>query len=184
MFSAPNEADLDALDPAALKAMILAERDHHQAQHDRFREQHERHIATLSSRATEIERLLLLVEKLKQMLFGRKSEKVLRQVEQLELQIEDLEVATAVEEAQAVARAERPVPAKPFRRPLPDHLPREIHTHMPAHEACPDCGGRLREPGEDVAEMLEYVRSSFKPGSPRTGLRPWGGRCCAMCAPS
>ncbi len=57
MSSAPNEADLDALDPAALKAMILAERDHHQAQHDHFREQHERHIATLSSRATEIDRL-------------------------------------------------------------------------------------------------------------------------------
>ena len=33
---------------------------------------------------------------------------------------------------------------------------------MPGHEACPDCGGRLRELGEDVAEMLEYVRASFK----------------------
>ena len=33
---------------------------------------------------------------------------------------------------------------------------------MPGHESCPDCGGRLRELGEDVAEMLEYVRASFK----------------------
>ena len=33
---------------------------------------------------------------------------------------------------------------------------------MPGHDACPDCGGRLRELGEDVAEMLEYVRASFK----------------------
>jgi transposase len=33
---------------------------------------------------------------------------------------------------------------------------------MPGHEACPGCGGRLRKLGQDVAEMLEYVRASFK----------------------
>ena len=140
--------DLDSLDLEAVKALLIA--------------QHAQYTRTLSSRATEIERLLLLVEKLKHMLFGKKSEKVLRQIEQLELQIEDLVVATVVEEIQAVPQAEHPAPARPFRRPLPEHLPREIHTHMPAHEACPDCGGRLRELGEDVAEMLEYVRASFK----------------------
>jgi transposase len=155
MFPTLSLPDLDALDPAALKAMILA-------QQDRFKAQHERDIAALSSRTTEIERLKLLVEKLKHMLFGRKSEKVLRQIEQLELQIEDLEVATVVEEIQAIAPTERPAPAKPFRRPLPEHLPREVHTHMPEHEACPDCGKRLRPLGEDVAEMLEYVRACFK----------------------
>jgi hypothetical protein len=113
--------DLDSLDLEAMKALVIA--------------QHERYTRTLSSRAIEIERLKLLVEKLKHMLFGSKREKVLRQIEQLELQIEDLEVATAA--------AERPAPAKPFRRPLPDHLPREVHTHMPEHDACPDCGKRL-----------------------------------------
>ncbi len=162
MFPALNLPDLDALDPAALKAVILAQHEQHQAQRDHFEALHERYTATLSSRATEIDRLMLLVEKLKHMLFGRKSEKVLCQIEQLEFQIEDLEVATAVEEIQAIPGLQRPVPAKPFRRPLPEHLPREILTHMPAHEACPDCGGRLRQLGEDVAEMLEYIRSSFK----------------------
>lgn len=162
MFPALNLPDLDALDPAALKAVILAQHEQHQAQCDHFEALHERYTATLSSRATEIDRLMLLVEKLKHMLFGRKSEKVLCQIEQLEFQIEDLEVATAVEEIQAIPGLQRPVPAKPFRRPLPEHLPREILTHMPAHEACPDCGGRLRQLGEDVAEMLEYIRSSFK----------------------
>jgi transposase len=33
---------------------------------------------------------------------------------------------------------------------------------MPNHDTCPDCGGRLRELGEDVAEMLERVRACFK----------------------
>ena len=140
--------DLESLDVEALKALVIA--------------QHERYTRTLNSRAGEIERLMLLVAKLNQMLFGRKSEKVLRQIEQLEFQLEDLQAASAVEEAQAAAPAERPAGVKPRRRPLPEHLPREVHTHMPGHDSCPDCGGRLRELGEDVAEMLEYVRASFK----------------------
>ena len=140
--------DLDSLDLEAVKALLIA--------------QHEKYTATLTSRASEIERLMLLVEKLQRMLFGAKSEKVLRQIEQLEFQLEDLQAASAIEEAQAVPQVERPAPAKPFRRPLPEHLPREVHTHMPDHATCPGCGGRLRELGEDVAEMLEYVRACFK----------------------
>jgi len=33
---------------------------------------------------------------------------------------------------------------------------------MPDYEACPDCGGRLRVLGEDIAEMLEHVQACFK----------------------
>ena len=154
---------------------------------------------------------MLLVAKLNQMLFGRKSEKVLRQIEQLEFQLEDLQAASAAEEVQTTAPAERSATAKPHRRPLPEHLPREVHTHMPGHDACPDCGGRLRELGEDVAEMLEYVRASFKvlrhvrpklscdacdrivqapapsrPIEPRTGRTGAAGACAGVqvCRPS
>src|ERR1700684_2987172 len=104
MFAA-SLLDLDSLDLEAAKALLIA--------------QHESYAATLSSRSTEIERLMLLVEKLQRMLFGTKSEKVLRQIEQLELQLEELQAAGAIEETQAVAAADRPVAAKPFRRPLP-----------------------------------------------------------------
>ena len=147
MFAA-SLPDLDSLDLEAAKALLIA--------------QHESYTATLSSRSTEIERLVLLVEKLQRMLFGTKSEKVLRQIEQLELQLEELQAANAIEERVAAESAARPMAAKPFRRPLPEHLPREIHTHMPDHEACPDCGGKLRVLGEDVAEMLEHVRACYK----------------------
>jgi transposase len=147
MFAA-SLPDLDSLDLEAAKALLIA--------------QYESYTSTLTSRVTEIERLQLLVDKLQRMLFGTRSEKVLRQIEQLELQLEELQAANAIEEMQAVPPPERPVAAKPFRRPLPEHLPREVHTHMPDHEACPDCGGRLRELGEDAAEMLEYVRACFK----------------------
>src|SRR5271163_1016201 len=147
MFAA-SLPDLDSLDLEAAKALLIA--------------QHSSYTATLSSRSTEIERLVLLVEKLQRMLFGTKSEKVLRQIEQLELQLEELQATNAIEERTAAAPAARPRAAKPFRRPLPEHLPREIHNHMPDHDACPDCGGRLRVLGEDVAEMLEHVRACFK----------------------
>jgi len=69
--------DLDALDLQAAKALLI--------------EQHQRYTATLTSRTSEIERLVLLVEKLQRMLFGAKSEKVLRQIDQLELQLEELQ---------------------------------------------------------------------------------------------
>jgi len=147
MVSAPLP-DLDTLDLQAAKELLI--------------EQHQRYTATLTSRTSEIERLVLLVEKLQRMLFGAKSEKVLRQIDQLELQLEELQAANAIEESKDAATAGRVAPARPFRRPLPEHLPREVHTHVLNHEACPDCGGKLRELGEDVAEMLEYVRASFK----------------------
>jgi len=85
--------DLDSLDLEAMKALLIA--------------QHERYTATLS----EIERLVLLVEKLQRMLFGTKSEKVLRQIEQLQFQLEDLQTASAIEELQVVPPSERPTTA-------------------------------------------------------------------------
>jgi transposase len=45
---------------------------------------------------------------------------------------------------------------------LPEHLPRETHTHAPEETACPACGGTLKPLGEDVTESLEYVPASFK----------------------
>jgi transposase IS66-like protein len=52
--------------------------------------------------------------------------------------------------------------SKPTRRLLPAHLPRETHQHKPAETVCPDCGGALRQLGEDFSEMLEYVPARFK----------------------
>ena len=152
MVIAPTLPDLNALDQDALKALIVA-------QHDQLLAKDEQ----LLSRDHEIEHLKLLIAKLRRMQFGRRSEKVQRQIEQLELRLEDL---------QANQPAERPHPpttssdlastGKPSRRPLPEHLPRETHTHEPQQQACPDCGGTLRKLGEDVSEVLEYVPARFK----------------------
>ena len=50
---------------------------------------------------------------------------------------------------------------KPYRKPLPDHLPREVELHEPSC-TCPNCGGAMRKLGEDVTEVLDYVPASFK----------------------
>ena len=144
--------DLDTLNHEALKALIVA-------QHTQILSKDEQ----LASRDEEIERLKLLIAKLRRMEFGRKSEKLDRQIEQLELRLDELEASRA--EKIASTSATPPVvnqTAKRARQPLPAHLPRETRKVLPKQEACPDCGGKLKQLGEDVSETLEYVPEHFK----------------------
>lgn len=48
------------------------------------------------------------------------------------------------------------------RRPLPAHLPREIHRLEPEESYCPECGSELDYLGEVSAEQLELVSSALK----------------------
>jgi len=152
--SLPN---LDGLDPEALKALLIA----------RHLESHEQH----KSDTEQIEHLKLMIEKYRRMIFGRKSEKLTGELEQLEFRLEELETAQAADEAaQAATEATQPSFAqahskrrsRPARKPLPEDLPREVVTHLPPHSNCPDCGGALRQFGEDVSEQLERIPASFK----------------------
>jgi transposase len=144
--------DLKTLDREALQALLIAEHQERITTEERLR-----------SRESEIEHLQLLVAKLRRMQFGRSSEKIQRQIEQLELRLEELEENQAGSEAKhEAAPTKAATAAKPSRRPLPEHLPRETHKHSPAETVCPDCGGTLRSLGEDVSEMLEYVPARFK----------------------
>jgi transposase len=140
--------DLDSLDIEALKALVLSKQ------------------SELDSRRTEIENLKLYILKLKRMQFGPRSEKLTRDIAQLELQLEDLEAAQAASEAPVVqpveAEAKQQAARRPARRALPAELPRETETVAPEQTACPDCGGTLRPLGEDVSETLEYVPARFK----------------------
>lgn len=112
---------------------------------------------------TLIEKLRFELARLKRAQFGASSEKLDGRIEQLELAIEALESDEAehLAEAPAVVEAIDSAAAKPARRPLPDHLPREEVIH-PGPCACPACGGALRRIGEDVTETLDYVPGRFK----------------------
>ena len=162
--------DLDTLDLEAVKELVRTQREQLHTQQRK-----------LSSHESEIAHLKLLLDKLRRMLFGAKSEKLVRQVEQLEFQLEELEAARGEDriaepppKAEAISSPDRV--HEPTRRSLPEHLPREIETHLPEKTCCPDCGGTLCKFGEDVTEMLERIPESFKV---IRHVRP--KFCCAHC---
>jgi transposase len=146
-------------DPAELHAFALAC-------------QSELKVAELSVqyKALEIEKLKLQIAKLRRMQFGRSSERITRQIEQLELRLEELESGEAEAAAKAEADTAEPVApirerAKPKRKPLPDHLPRQEVVHQPADDGactCPDCGKGMAKLGEDITEVLDYVPGHFQ----------------------
>jgi hypothetical protein len=102
--------------------------------------------AELKATYLKIEQLKARLARLRRMQFGQSSEKLSREIEQLELLLEDVEESTAT-------RAPLPVQSdtmqKPHRRPLPEALPREEIVHETAC-ACPNCGAEMRKLGEDV----------------------------------
>ncbi len=116
--------------------------------------------ADARANALKITQLEARIARLKRMQFGQSSEKIAREVEQLELELDELredEGKHAVERPASV----QALAGKPYRKPLPEHLPREEDVHEPAC-TCPNCGGAMRKLGEDVTEVLEYVPASFK----------------------
>lgn len=135
----------------ALKALVLAQ----QASMEQM-------TLALASRALEVEQLKLLIAKLQRMQFGRKSEKIDRQIERLECRLEDLLAEEGVIDAQPPASMPVTPRMPSTRQPLPPELPREDRILEPADQACPDCGGHLKPLGEDVSEQLEIVNTAFK----------------------
>ena len=112
--------------------------------------------------------LKLEIEKLRRQLFGSRSERKARLLEQMELQLEELEAAATEDELAAEKAAARTPTVKPFqrkrpsRRPFPEHLPRE-RVVIAAPASCPCCGsGKLSKLGEDVTETLEVVPRQWK----------------------
>lgn len=115
--------------------------------------------AELMSKDAVIERLKFQLAVARRAQFGQSSEKLDREIEQLELQLEDLETAAATAAAMAHSPSEERI--QPVRKPLPDHLPRQeiIHT---GPCACPKCGGKLSKLGEDATEILDYAPARFR----------------------
>lgn len=149
-----STAELPA-DPTALRALAAAMQ------------------AQLRARDLIIEALRAQLAALRRARFGASSEKLDRQIEQLELALGDMEASAAHDQAAAEAAQDKtdasPTPddgtarrRRGPRRPLPEHLPREIVRHEPP-SCCAACGGdRLSVIGEDSREVLEFVPAHFK----------------------
>src|SRR6267142_433218 len=124
--------------------------------------------ADLSSTEALISYLKLEIEKLRRQLYGSRSERKARLLEQMELEREDLETAATEDELAAETAAVRTQTVqsfqrkRPSRKPFPDHLPRErIVIAVP--ESCPCCGSaKLSKLGEDITETLEVIPRQWK----------------------
>ena len=121
----------------------------------------------LYAKTLHIEKLKMQLAILRRARFGRSSEKLDSEIEQMELLLGELEEAQAEHTVPPSSATSQPSPtqrekAQPVRRALPEHLPRERVEHEAAC-ACPACGGtRLTRIGTDEREVLEYVPSHFK----------------------
>jgi len=150
-------------DPAALRDMILAQ---------------QRKILGIeaTNRAYEalIQALKLTIARLKRQRYGSSSEKIDREIAQLELALEGLEMAGAAADpapesdepaddaAIDTAATEQRLPPRRRGKPrIAADAPRESIVLDPG-ERCPDCGGTLRLVGEDVAEILDFIAAKLK----------------------
>src|SRR5713226_7663028 len=107
-------------------------------------------------------------EKLRRELYGQRSERKARLLEQLELQLEELEATASEDELAAERAAARTTTvqaftrARPSRKPFPEHLPRE-RVVVPGPTTCPCCGSeRLCKLGETITETLESIPRQWK----------------------
>ncbi len=110
----------------------------------------------------------LRIAKLERQVYGQRSERSARLVEQLALAFEELEAGATEDELTAESAVAKTTTVagfmrkRPERNTFPDHLPRERVVIDPP-TACECCGGnRLRKLGEDVTRTLETQPRQWK----------------------
>ena len=144
-------------DTDALKAMIL-------------------HLQTeLRAHSLVIQALRIQIARLKKQKFGASSEKIQREIEQLELALEGLEIAqaeksnaSAEDGAQFDALSQADVGDQDAGKSISRRKPRVCETtqrerkELDPGDTCLECGGALRLIGEDVSKILEMVCATLK----------------------
>jgi transposase len=161
-MKATFEAVPDDID--ALRAALIAERDRATGV--------EAELAVAKAKASDDQAVIahqqLQIAKLTRALYGQRSERTVRLLDQIELAFEELESSATEDEIaaeRAVAKTTNVMAftrKRPARQPFPEHLPRE-RVVEPRPVACLCCGGaRLRKLGEDVTETLEVIPRQWK----------------------
>uniref|UniRef100_UPI0035195082 IS66 family transposase n=1 Tax=Sagittula sp. TaxID=2038081 RepID=UPI0035195082 len=123
--------------------------------------------AVVSTSEAMIKHLRLEIAKLRREQYGHSSERRVRLIDQMELQLEELEAAATEHEIAAEKVAKTTTVAgferrRPARKPFPEHLPRE-RVVIEAPSACSCCGSdRIVKMGEDITETLEVIPRQWK----------------------
>jgi transposase len=157
MDAAPNEIEALRIALAAAEARALAAEAVAAATQ-----------AKISGDQALITHLKLEIEKLRRQIYGQRSERSARLLDQMELVLEELEASASEDDIAAeMATAKASIVAghvrqRPSRQPFPEHLPRE-RVVLPAPASCPCCGGtKLSKLGEDITETLEVIPRQWK----------------------
>lgn len=159
-----NAAKASPDDVAALKAALL--------EATARALQVEAELANARARASDDQAMIahqqLQIAKLQHQLYGQRSERAVRLLDQLALGFEELASSATADEIAAEQAAARTTQVaafsrkRPARQPFPEHLPRERVVEL-APAMCQCCGSaRLRKLGEDITETLEVVPRSWK----------------------
>ena len=124
--------------------------------------------AKASEDAALIAQQKLRIAKLERQVYGQKSERSARLIDQLALTFEELEASATEDELAAEQAVAKTTDVAGFtrkraeRNTFPDHLPRERVVIDPP-TACECCGGnRLLKLGEDVTRTLETQPRQWK----------------------
>ena len=129
-------------------------------------------LAVVRAKASEDVALIaqqkLRIAKLERQVYGQRSERSARLIDQLALEFEELEAGATEDELAAETAVAKTTSVRGFtrkrpeRNTFPDHLPRERVVIDPP-TACECCGGnRLRKLGEDVTRTLETQPRRWK----------------------
>ena len=144
-------------DPVLLKAMIAT-----------LQAENAKISATLRAHDQLVQALRLRIAKLQKQAFGASSEKIEREIEQLELALEDLPVAVAEEDDapidEGVSEPGVDEPSAPTlrRRPRVSDATLRERRELDPGTCCPDCGGDLCVVGEDVSALLDMITAQLK----------------------
>ncbi|PZR93458.1 MAG: IS66 family transposase [Hyphomicrobiales bacterium] len=167
------DADLAALpdDIDALKAALTIERAR-MREVAAERDAGAAELAVARAKASEDLALIahqkLRIAKLERQIYGPRSERSERLIDQLALQFEEFEASATEDELAAEIAVAKTTMVASFtrkraeRNTFPDHLPRERVVIDPP-TTCECCGGtRLRKLGEDVTRTLEVIPRQWK----------------------
>lgn len=131
-----------------------------------------------------------IIEQLRRMQFGKRSEQTDK--DQLQLALEDLQQGLAEIEAEedkhdAELKATRTRQRRQGRPSLPEHLPRVDVVIEPEATACPCCAGSMHVIGEDVSQRLDVVPARYQvivTHRPKYACRACEGRVVQAPAPA
>jgi len=133
-----------------------------------------------------VERMHDIIRQFQRAQFGRRSERL--DPDQLQLTLEEREIATAQDQATAEKRAAAPRQrVEPgHRKSLPAHLPRVEVVIAPETTACPCCGGAMHVIGEEKSERLDVIPAQHRilvTRRPKYGCRACAGAILQAPAP-